>query len=68
MSTITYTLEHISGKEHDRRLRRSRRHCQHCRTITNLPFADDIDGLKGKEEELAKFFESLNKAFTAYGI
>ena len=24
------------------------------RTITNLRFADDIDGLAGKEEELAK--------------
>ena len=25
------------------------------RTITNLRFADDIDGLAGEEEELAKF-------------
>ena len=26
------------------------------RTITNLPFADDIDGLAGKEEELARLW------------
>ena len=26
------------------------------RTITNLSFADDIDGLAGEEEELATFF------------
>ena len=34
------------------------------RTITNLCFADDIDGLVGKEE-LANLVESLNKASTA---
>ena len=37
------------------------------RTITNLCFADDIDGLAG-EEELAKLVEHLNKASTAYGM
>ena len=35
------------------------------RTITNLCFADDIDGLAGKEE-LANFVESLDKASIAY--
>ena len=35
------------------------------RTITNLRFADDIDGLEGEEEELAKLVERLNKASTA---
>ena len=39
-----------------------------CRTITNLRFADDIDGLAGKEEELAKLVECLEKASTAYGV
>ena len=29
---------------------------------------DDIDGLAGEEEELAKLFERLDKASTAYGI
>ena len=36
------------------------------RTITNLRFADDIDGLAG-EEELAKLVKRLDKACTAYG-
>ena len=38
------------------------------RTITNLHFADDIDGLAGEEEELANLVECLNKASTAYGM
>ena len=38
------------------------------RTITRLRFADDIDGLAGEEEELAKSVERLDKASTAYGI
>ena len=32
------------------------------RTITNLRFADDIDGLAGEEEELAKLAERHDKA------
>ena len=38
------------------------------RTITNLCFADDIDGLAGEVEELANLVERLNKASTAYGM
>ena len=38
------------------------------RTITSLRFADDIDGLAGEEEELAKLVERLDKASTAYGM
>ena len=38
------------------------------KTITNLCFADDIDGLAGKEEELANLVERLDKASTAYGM
>ena len=38
------------------------------RTITDLCFADDIDGLAGEEEELANLAERLNKASTAYGM
>ena len=37
------------------------------RTITNLRFTDDIDGLAEEEEELAKLVERLDKASTAYG-
>ena len=35
------------------------------RTITNLRFANNIDGLAGEEEELAKLVERLDKASTA---
>ena len=69
MSTLTHPIQHISGKDHDRRLTRSRRHCQHWRQNNqNLRFADDIDGLAGEEEELAKLVERLDKAATAYGV
>ena len=38
------------------------------KTITNFRFADDIDGLAGEEEELAKLVERVDKASTAYGM
>ena len=38
------------------------------RTITNLRFADDIDGLAGEEEKLAKLVECLDKGSTAYSM
>ena len=41
---------------------------RHPMTITNLRFADDIDGLAGDEEELANLIERLDKASTAYGM
>ena len=37
------------------------------RTITNLRFANEIDGLAGEEEELATLVKRLDKASTAYG-
>ena len=37
-------------------------------TITNLHFADDIDGLAGEEEEMANLVEYLDKASKAYGM
>ena len=36
------------------------------KTITNLRFTDDIDGLAGEEKELARLVERLDKACTAY--
>ena len=38
------------------------------RTISNLRFANDIDGLAGEEEELAKLAECLDKASTVYSM
>ena len=38
------------------------------RTLTNLRFADNTNGLAGKEEEVAKLVESLDKGSTAYGM
>ena len=38
------------------------------RTITNLRFADDVDGLAGEEEELANLVKHLDKASTAYSM
>ena len=38
------------------------------RTTTNLRFADDINGLAGEEEEVAKLVQRLDKASTAYGM
>ena len=38
------------------------------RAITNLRFADDINGLAREEEELAKLVARLDKASTAYGM
>ena len=36
--------------------------------MTNLCFANDIDGLAGEEEELANLVERLDKASTANGM
>ena len=38
------------------------------RTITNLLFADDIDGLAGEEEELANLVDCLDRASTSLEI
>ena len=38
------------------------------RTITNLRFADDIDGLAGTETELTNLVERLDKTSAAYGM
>ena len=38
------------------------------RTFTNLPFAHDIDGHAGSEQELENLVGHLDRSFTAYGI
>ena len=67
MSTFTHPLQHMSGKDHDRHLNEGTVSIGG-RAITNLRFADDINGLAGEEEEMAKLVEHLNKASTAYCI
>ena len=37
-------------------------------TMTNLHFADDIDGLAGSEQELKNLIRHLDRSFMAYGI
>ena len=63
MSTLTHPLQHISGKDHDRRLEDHEGTVSiGGRTITNLRFANE------EEEELANLVERLDKASTAYGM
>ena len=38
------------------------------RTTSNLRFANDIDGITGEKEELAKLVKPLDKASTANGM
>ena len=38
------------------------------RKVTNLRFADDIDGLAGNEQELASLVERLDNTSQAYGM
>ena len=69
MSTLTHPLQHISEKDHDRRLKDHDGTVSIAgRTITNLRFADDIDGLAGEEEELANLVGGLDKASTGMEI
>ena len=61
MSTLTHPLQHISDTLVDQEGTIS----IGGRAITNLRVADDIDGLAGEEEELAKLVERLDKVSTA---
>ena len=66
MSTLIYPLQHNSGKDHDRHLHEGTVRMGG-RTITKFRFADDISGLAGEEDKLAKLVECLDKGSTAYG-
>ena len=83
MSALIHPLQHISGKDHTLALfnlsfleriitdaleDHEGTVSTGSRTITNLRFADDIDGWTGEEEELANLVERLDKASTAYGM
>ena len=69
MSTLTYPLQHILERimrdaleDHEGTVSIGGR------TITNLSFADDTDGLAREKEELENLVERLDKASTAYGM
>ena len=69
MSALTHPLQYISGKDHDIRIEDHEGTVSNgSRAITNLRFTDDMDGIAGEEEELAKLVERFDKASTAYGI
>ena len=69
MSTLSHPLQHISGKDRENALEDHEGTVSiGGRTVTNLCFADGIDGLAGEEEGLAKLVEHLDKASTANGM
>ena len=69
MSTLTHPLQHIFGRiMTDAVEDREGTVSIGGRTITNLRFADDIEGLAGEGEEQEKIVERLNKACIAYGM
>ena len=69
MPTLTHHLQHISGKDHDRRNGRTTNLLSELEAEqTPVRFSDEINGLAGVEEELAKLVERLDKASTAYGM
>ena len=69
MPNIPHAVQHLSRTNYDRRLD------GHAGTVsiggrplTNLRFADDIDGLAGSEEELGELLGRLEKASKDYGM
>ena len=65
MSTFTHPLQHIMTdalEDHEGTVSIGGR------TLTNLRFAPDIDGLAGEEEEPAKLVKRLDRASTACGM
>ena len=70
MFTVTQPFQRISGKDSDRHALDDHEGTASIgrRTINNLRFADDIDGLAEEEKEPAKLVEPLDKTSTAYGM
>ena len=67
MYNLTHPPQNSSGKDYERHIEDQESTVSiKGGTITSLHFADDIDGLAGEEEELAKLVELLYKASTAY--
>ena len=58
MSALTHPLQHVSGKDQrDTSVEHEGTVSSGGKTITSLCFSDDIDGLAGEEEEVAKLVE-----------
>ena len=68
MSTLTHSLQHISGKDHDRRLRRSQRHWQNWRQNNHQSLLSWWHLWLAGEEEERCLVERLHKASTAYDV
>ena len=66
---IPYTLQHLPRDDYVRCAWRTSRTISIAgRTITNLRFADDIDGLAGSEQEPAQLVERIDQTSRAYGM
>ena len=65
---LTHLLQRISRRDHDTLEDHKSTFSIGGRTVINLCFAGNIDGLAGEEEELAKLVERLDKAATAYSM
>ena len=69
MFTLTDTFQHLYGENLTNALKDHQGTVSiGGRMIANLPFADDIDGLAGKEEELASLVNRLDKTSAAFGM
>ena len=68
MFTVTQPFQRISGKDSDRHALDDHEGTASIgrRTINNLRFADDIDGLAEEEKELTKLADRLDKTSTAH--
>ena len=69
MSALPHPLQHLLRKNNGWRTWRPRRNSHYRRQDNynlNLRFADDIDGLAGQEQELAKLVNHIEAASTAY--
>ena len=67
MYNLTHPPQNSSGKDCERHIEDQESTVSiKGGTITSLHFADDIDGLAGEEEELAKLVELLYRTSTAY--
>ena len=69
MPALHNPLQHISRGYHDTCPRELQRHHQHWRSTDHKPpFADDIDGITGEEDELTELVYNLDTAAAEFGM